>query len=122
MKDYVSNLIEQAHTNTYFRQVLETGEAIQVVIMSLKPGEEIGAEVHQENEQVLICLSGTGSAIVNDEEHDYISGDMVLVRAGQEHNFINTGRDEMKILTLYSPPHHENGTIHRTKAEAEVEG
>lgn len=121
MDDYVSNLLQQAQDNSYFRQVLETGEAMQVVIMSLQAGEEIGAEVHKDNEQVLICLAGTGKAVINGNEHGYLQGDMVLVRAGQEHNFINTGSDEMKIITIYAPPNHKDGIIHKTKAEADAE-
>lgn len=120
MNDYISNLILQALDNEYFRNVLETGNAMQIVIMSLKPGEDIGAEVHEHVEQALICLSGSGKSVVDGEEHEYVSGDLVLVRAGREHNFINTGSKDMKILTIYSPPNHAEGTVHKTKAEAET--
>lgn len=121
MDDYVADLIKQAQDNSYFRQVLETGEAMQVVIMSLQPQEDIGAEIHDSNEQVLICLEGSGKFVINGSENTYESGDMVLVRAGQEHNFINTGDSEMKIITIYSPPHHADGVVHQTKADAEAE-
>ncbi len=118
MDDYIQNLKQQALDNTYFRHVLETGGAMQVVVMNLKAGQEIGSEVHKDNEQVLICLGGSGKFVIDGNEHDYTDGDMVLVRAGQEHNFINTGPESMKIITIYSPPHHADGITHKTKAEA----
>ncbi len=121
MKDYIHELILKTKSNHYFRQVLETGESMQLVIMNLKPGEEIGSEVHQNNEQLLICLSGDGKVVINGIEDNYLSGDMVLVKAGQEHNFINTGSEDMKIITIYSPPHHADGTIHKTKSDADLQ-
>ena len=121
MDDYVKDLIEQAKDNTFFRQVLDTGDEMQIVIMSLKPGEEIGLETHENNEQVLICINGNGRYVVDGDEQEYNSGDMVLVRKGQEHNFLNDGPDEMKIITIYSPPHHADGTVHKTKADASNE-
>ena len=120
MKDYIEDLKQVAQDNKYFRRVLETGESMQVVVMSLQPGEEIGSEVHPENEQVLFCLSGMGEVVVDGVGHAYSDGDLVLVRSGQEHNFINSGKEEMKIITIYSPPHHKEGLIHKTKAEAEA--
>ena len=118
MEDYVKDLIEQSKDNTFFRQVLVTGDSMQVVIMSLKPGEDIGMETHEANEQVLLCINGSGRYVINGDEQEYNSGDMVLVRKGQEHNFINDGPDEMKIITVYSPPHHAEDTLHKTKADA----
>jgi mannose-6-phosphate isomerase-like protein (cupin superfamily) len=119
MEDFVRNLNELALENKFFRQVLETGEAMQVVVMSLEPGQDIGAEVHENTEQVLICMYGQGQAIIDDYQHDFNTGDMMLVKAGREHNFVNTGQDEMKIVTIYSPPQHQDGIVHETKADAE---
>lgn len=121
MDDYVSNLVQKAKDNTYFRQVLETGNAMQVVIMSLNPGEDIGTEVHEGNEQVLICLSGSGKVVIDGSEQNFQAGDMVLVRAGQQHNFVNGNGSEMKIITIYSPPHHADGVVHQTKNDAETD-
>lgn len=121
MEDYLSNLTKHALSNSYFRQVLETGENMQVVIMSLHPGEEIGTEIHADNEQVLYCLSGMGKVEINGADHSYQSGDLVLVRKGQQHNFINSGDSDMKIITIYSPPHHQDGIVHKTKPDAEHE-
>lgn len=121
MKDYVRHLTQQAVSSRNFREVLETGNKMQVVIMSLMPGEEIGSEIHPNTEQVLICLAGNGKVVIEDHEHEYLDGDMVLVRAGQKHNFINTDDTPMKIVTIYSPPHHQDGVIHRTKADVNQE-
>ncbi len=119
MKGLIKDIKEKAKENTYFRQVLETGEHTQIVIMSIPPSGEIGMEVHEENDQVLYFVEGEGKAILNDEEETIQKGDIVLVRAGTNHNFINTGQDDLKIITTYSPPHHPEGTIHKTKEEAE---
>ena len=121
MDDFVDDLIGKARINSYFRQVLETGLGMQIVIMSLLPGEDIGAEVHLNNEQVLIAITGQGKVVLNGQENKFNQGDMVLVRAGVEHNFINTGDSELKIITIYSPPNHQDGLIHKTKAEAQQE-
>lgn len=121
MNDYLANLTDQALSNSYFRQVLETGENMQVVIMSLLPGEEIGTEIHKENEQVLYCIGGKGEVIVNGTNHSFQKGDLILVRKGMQHNFINSSEEDMKIITIYSPPHHKNGIVHKTKADAENE-
>jgi len=120
MKGYFGNLNGEARANSYFRRVVETGEKMQVVLMSLAIGEEIGMEVHPDNEQLLLNVAGQGKAILNGEEEKFDQGDMVLVRAGVEHNFINVGKEPLKIITLYSPPHHADGTIHKTKAEADA--
>jgi mannose-6-phosphate isomerase-like protein (cupin superfamily) len=120
MKDYLHDLRDEALANNNFRDVVETGNKMQVVLMSIAVGEDIGMEVHPDNEQVLVCVAGQGKAILNGEESEFNEGDLVLVKAGTQHNFINVGNDPMKIITLYSPPHHNPGTIHKTKAEAEA--
>lgn len=119
MQGFIQNIVGRAKTNTFFREVLENGQHTQIVIMSIPPGGEIGDEVHPDNDQILFLVEGTGKVILNGEEAHYSSGDIVLVRAGVRHNFINTGTSGLKIITTYSPPHHPDGTIHKTKAEAE---
>lgn len=118
MKGVMADIKGQALENTYFRRVLETGVNTQVVIMSLAAREDIGAETHEDNDQVLYCVAGQGKAVLNGEEAGFCEGDLVLVRAGVLHNFVNVGNTALKIITTYSPPHHPDGTVHKTKAEA----
>lgn len=115
----IKNIYEQTKTNEFFRHVLATGPHTQVVIMSIPAGGEIGDEVHEDNDQVLYLVEGAGQVILNDQPADYAAGDLVLVPAGTKHNFKTVGEAPMKIITTYSPPHHPDGTIHKTKAEAD---
>lgn len=119
MIGYLSDVNSQATDNIYFRKVLDTGEYTQVVIMNINPNEDIGSEVHSDTDQVLYLLKGEGKVVLNGEEKPFKEGDIVLVHAGTEHNFITVGDKPMKIITMYSPPHHPVGTIHETKADAE---
>lgn len=106
--------------NDYFRQVLWTGDNSQLVLMSLKPGEEIGEEVHQGIDQLLFFTAGSGKAILEDQEFSFEAGQCVVVPAGTKHNFINTSdQDSVKLYTVYSPAEHPDGTVHQTKAEAD---
>jgi len=116
---FVEDIKEQAKKNTFFRQVLETGDHTQVVIMSINPGEDIGSETHPDTDQVLYLVEGEGKVVLNGEEAPYKAGDIVLVHGGTEHNFITVGDEPMKIITTYSPPHHPAGTVHKTKADAQ---
>ena len=122
MKGYIHDISDKARENTYFRQVLETGKHTQVVVMSIPTGGEIGEEVHPGTDQVLYFVSGEGKAILNGKEKPTSKDDVVLVNAGTKHNFINTGDEDLKIITAYSPPHHPPGTIHKTKEEADKAG
>lgn len=122
MQGVLSDIVGKAKANTYFRAVLENGKHTQVVIMSISAGGEIGEETHPDNDQVLFLVEGEGKVILNGGEADYKTGDIVLVNAGTKHNFINTGQNDLKIITTYSPPHHPAGTIHKTKAEADNAG
>lgn len=115
----IKDIKGKAKENTFFRQVLETGGHTQVVIMSIPSGGEIGMEVHEKEDQVLYFVEGEGAAVLNGEESMVKEGDLVLVRAGTEHNFMNMGDEDLKIITTYSPPHHPEGTIHETKEEAD---
>ena len=107
-----------AHEN--FRTVLNTDGHSQVVAMTLQAGEDIGAEVHPHNDQVLIFTEGTARAEVGGDVRDVAAGDLVVVPAGTEHNFTNTGDGVLRLLTIYAPPDHAPDTVHRTKAEAEA--
>ena len=122
MKGYIHDISDKARGNTYFRQVLETGEHTQIVVMSIPAGGEIGEETHKDNDQVLYLVSGEGKAILNGEGKPVGKDDVVLVKAGTRHNFINTGAEDLKIITAYSPPHHPPGTIHKTREEADKAG
>ena len=122
MIGFIHDISEKALKNSYFRQVLETGEHTQIVVMSIAPGGEIGEEVHTQNDQVLYFIKGEGKAILDGEEVNFEKDDVVLVKAGIRHNFINTGSKDLKIVTFYSPPHHPEGTIHKTKEESDKAG
>ena len=119
MKGFIHDICAKAKENRYFRQVLETGEHTQIVLMSIKPGEEIGEEVHDDNDQVLYFVQGKGKAVLEGEEKEFGEDDVFLVRAGTKHNFINTGKEDLKIITSYSPAHHPAGTVHKTREEAQ---
>jgi mannose-6-phosphate isomerase-like protein (cupin superfamily) len=109
-----------ARDNDNFRKVLNTSGHTQVVVMTLAPGEDIGAEVHEHNDQVLIFTEGTGRAEVAGETRAVAAGDLVVVPAGTEHDFTNTGDGPLRLLTIYGPPDHADGVVHATKAEAEA--
>lgn len=116
---YHDDIINAARANTNFRTVLATGPHAQVVVMSLLPGEDIGAEVHT-LDQILVFVEGTGEAVLNGKTSPVGPGHLVYVPAGTEHNFINTGSSSMKLYTVYAPPEHPDGTVHKTKADAEA--
>ncbi|MBN1779225.1 MAG: cupin domain-containing protein [Candidatus Buchananbacteria bacterium] len=118
---YQENIIDKTQQNEYFRQVLFTGSKSQLVVMSIKSGEDIGQETHNHVEQVLFFLSGVGKAILDGEESEVKAGDVVVVTPGTEHNFVNTGSEPLKIYTIYCPPNHIEGRVHKTKEEAEAD-
>jgi mannose-6-phosphate isomerase-like protein (cupin superfamily) len=117
---HLKNLEQTAKDNQTFRTVLATSEHTQVVVMNVNPGEDIGKEIHTKEDQVLYLISGNGTVYLDGVETEFNPGDCVLVPAGTEHNFTTTGDEPMKIITTYSPPHHPDGTIHETKADAEA--
>ncbi|MFP5282653.1 MAG: cupin domain-containing protein [Actinomycetes bacterium] len=100
--------------------MLWTGEHSQLVVMTIAPDEEIGEEVHEDNDQLLTFVSGTGRAVVDGESQDVAQGDLVAVPAGVRHNFVNTGPNPLVLYTVYGPAHHPDGTVHATKEEAEA--
>jgi len=118
MTGYVINVEEKSLQNRYFREVLFTTNKSQLVVMALKPDEDIGMEVHPEHDQFIRIESGTGKAIMNGEEHEISNGSAIVIPAGTQHNIINTSEVVMKLYTIYTPPEHKPGTIHKTKEEA----
>lgn len=119
MTGFIINIEKETLNNTYFRKVLYTGKHGQVVVMCLQPGEDIGMEVHTEEDQFFRVDKGQGKVIMNGEEHQFADGYAFVVPAGVEHNIINTSSDDtLHLYTIYMPAHHPEGTIHRTKAEA----
>jgi len=120
MKGYVANIEEATKANSNFRQVLYTGKNCQLVLMSLAPGEEIGEEIHEENDQFFRIDQGTGKVIIDGNEYEIKDGFAVIVPSGAKHNVINTSTSEpLRLYTIYSPPHHRDGVVHSTKEQAE---
>ncbi|HEX6043312.1 MAG TPA: cupin domain-containing protein [Pyrinomonadaceae bacterium] len=119
MAGYVVNIEEKTLDNDFFREVLFTAHSVQLVVMSLAPGEEIGEETHDHGDQFIRVEAGTGKAILDGEEHDLEDGAAVVIPAGVRHNIVNSSQQEpLKLYTIYSPPEHPDGTIHKNKAEA----
>jgi mannose-6-phosphate isomerase-like protein (cupin superfamily) len=108
-----------AEQSADFRRVLWTGRYTQLVIMTLPPGGEIGDEVHEETDQILTFVSGTGEARVGPDARAVAQGDLVVVPAGTQHNVVNTGPLPLVLYTVYGPPEHARGAVHATKEEAE---
>jgi mannose-6-phosphate isomerase-like protein (cupin superfamily) len=121
MTGYFGSIENQTLKNDYFRQVLFTGKHAQLVVMCLQPGEEIGNEVHDHVDQFFRIEEGEAKFILNrSEEHVVHASDAAIVPAGIYHNVINTSKTaKLKLYTVYSPPNHQDGTIHKTKTEAE---
>lgn len=121
MKGFVINIEKATIDNQFFRKVLYTAKHSQLVLMSLQPNEDIGEEIHH-LDQFFRIESGEGKAILNNTEHKISDGFALVVPAGVKHNIINTSKDkDLKIYTIYSPPEHKDGTIHKTKADAKAD-
>ncbi len=120
MKGFVENIEELAVNNDDFRQVLYTAKNCQLVLMSLTPQGEIGAEVHK-LDQFFRVEKGTGEAILDGVRTEIRAGFAVVVPAGTNHNIINTGNVPLKLYTLYAPPNHRDGVVHHTRSEAEAD-
>ncbi len=116
---FQANIENLTKENNFFRKVLYTGEHSQLVLMSIEPGSEIGEETHADVDQILFFVEGEGEAVLNNQSKQIGKGDVVFVPAGTLHNFRNTGDIQLKLYTVYSPPEHPDGTIHKTKEEAE---
>ncbi len=121
-KGYHDDIETLTRENGDFRRVLYTGEHLQLVVMSLPPGGEIGSEVHAENDQFFRFEAGTGKVKVGEEEYEVKDGDVVIIPAGTPHNVINASTSEpLKLYTLYAKPHHKDQIVQETKAEAEAD-
>lgn len=119
-KGYNANIEKDTIENTNFRKVLYTGKHSQLVLMSLKPNEDIGMEVHMENDQFFRFEKGEGKCIIDGNEYALADGSVIVVPAGAQHNIINTSATEdLKLYTIYSPAHHKDGIVRATKEEAE---
>lgn len=121
MKGFFTNIEKDTLENNNFRKVLYSAKHCQLVLMSLKPGEEIGMEVHEENDQFFRFESGEGKCIIDGNEYKLEDGVAIIVPSGAQHNVINTSETEdLKMYTIYSPAHHKDGIIRATKEEAEA--
>jgi len=122
MKGYYGEIEKLTVANENFRQVLYTGKHSQLVLMNLRPGEEIGSEVHNDNDQFFRFEQGNGKVVIDGTEYNVKDGDAIVVPSGAEHNVINSSTVEsLKLYTIYSPAHHQDGIIRATKAEAEAQ-
>lgn len=117
-KGYKENIEHLTRENTDFRHVLYTGAHMQLVLMTLQAGEDIGMEVHEDNDQFFRFEEGEGRVIVNESDYSVGDGDVVIVPSGASHNIINTGNGPLKLYTIYSPAHHRDGIVRSTKADA----
>jgi len=121
MKGFNANIEKDTLENNNFRKVLYTGKHSQLVLMSLQPKEEIGMEVHEDNDQFFRFEKGQGKCIIDGNEYEVADGSAIVVPAGAEHNIINISEEaELKLYTIYSPAHHKDGIVRATKAEAEA--
>ncbi len=120
MKGFVADIEELTEENSDFRRVLYTGKNLQLVLMSLKPGEEIGEEVHEDRDQFFRVEKGKGEVRIDGNRSKIESDDAIIVPAGARHNVVNTGDEPLRLCTLYAPPEHRDGTVHVTKAEADA--
>lgn len=120
MVGFVTNIEQDTLENENFRKVLYTAKNMQLVVMSIAAGEEIGLETHPEHDQFIRVDAGSAKAILNGEESELMDGSCVIIPAGVEHNIVNTGENALKLYTIYSPPEHADGTVHATKADAEA--
>lgn len=122
MKGYHNNIEKATIDNTNFRKVLHTTKHFQLVLMCLKPGEDIGEEVHHDNDQFFRFESGNGKCMIDGNEYVLKDGDVIIVPCGAKHNIINTDQTkELKMYTIYAPPHHKDGIVRETKAIAEAQ-
>ena len=119
MSSYIGNIEKKSLGNNYFREVVFTGKYCQLVAMSLKPGEEIGSEVHKKVDQFFRVEKGRAKVIIDGIESIVIDGAGIIVPAGSEHNLINLSTSsDLKLYTIYSPPQHKDGIVHKTKEDA----
>ena len=121
IRPFNGDILARAKRNAFFREVVSTGPHAQVVVMSIPPAGEIGEEVHNDVDQVLVFVEGEGIAVLEGERSPMSPGRLVHVSAGTPHNVVNEGSVDLKLYTIYTGPKHAPGTIHRTKAEADAD-
>jgi mannose-6-phosphate isomerase-like protein (cupin superfamily) len=122
MKGYKGNIEKDTLENSNFRKVLYTAKHSQLVLMSLKPKEEIGMEVHPDNDQFFRIEAGVGKCVIDGNEYEIADGVAIIVPAGAQHNVINLSEtNELKLYTIYCPAHHKDGVVRATKQEAEAD-
>ena len=117
---FITNVEKETLVNTNFRTVLYTSKFMQLVVMSIPVGGDIGMEIHH-IDQFIRIEKGNAKSILNGVERDLVDGDVVIITAGTEHNIVNTGNEDLKLYTVYATPNHKKGTIHVTKADAEAD-
>lgn len=120
MKGFVADIEELTEENSDFRRVLYTGKHLQLVLMAIQPGEEIGEEVHTDRDQFFRVEKGKGEVWIDGNRSKVKGDDAIIVPAGARHNIVNTGHKPLQLYTLYAPPEHRDGTVRATKAEAEA--
>lgn len=113
-------VIAAARSNVAFRRVILTGDLLQLVLMTIAPGDETGEQVHLDTDQAVLFVEGRGEAHMDGQVLPIRADDLVLVRAGARHNLVNTGRLPLRLVAISAPPHHPPGTVHRTRAEAQA--
>ena len=119
MKGYVGNIEDATVDNENFRRVLYTGKNLQLVLMTLRPGEEIGEEVHEDRDQFFRVEEGEGTVYIDGAANAVKDDFAVIVPAGARHNVVNSGTEPLRLYTLYGPPEHKDKVVHKTKAQAE---
>ncbi len=120
MKGFAENIEKLTEENDNFRQVLYTGQNIQLVLMAIQPGEDIGEEIHEDRDQFFRFEQGNGEVWIDGAANQVKADDGVIVPAGAKHNVVNSGSETLRLYTIYGPPEHLEGTIHETKADAEA--
>ncbi len=120
MKGFVANIEDLTEENSDFRRVLYTGKNLQLVLMAIQPGEDIGEETHNDRDQFFRVEKGKGEVWIDGHRSKIKSDDAIIVPAGARHNIVNTGEKPLRLYTLYAPPEHRDGTVHATKADADA--
>lgn len=118
---FIGDIVARSRANPWFREVIATGPHSQLVVMTLPPGVEIGEEVHETIDQTLVVVDGEADAVLDGVSTAIGPGDLVFVPAGTRHNVINRGAGDLRLYTVYAPPAHAQGTVHRTRAEADAD-
>ena len=120
MKGFVADIEELTEENSDFRRVLYTGKNLQLVLMAIQPGDEIGEEVHDDRDQFFRVEEGEGEVRIDGKVSKIEGDDEIIVPAGARHNIVNTGDEPLRLYTLYAPPEHRDGTVHKTKVDADA--